>query len=138
SFYGRPDNYPNGHAIEDVRVIDLTSSPAWSSYNGLAVAHDEFDRADNNLSLGTATSGANWTVDNGTWGITNNQAKIQATTAGFAVAWIPAQSDGIFQSDITYPASGTPFWGLIIRRESPGNYIRITNDGADAIKIQSV
>lgn len=44
--------------------------------------NDTFDRADNNTTLGTATSGQAWTAVSGTWGISNNEGYCVSDASG--------------------------------------------------------
>jgi hypothetical protein len=122
--------YPNGHAAEDARVIDITSSTSWSSFNNLAQVWDSFTGTDaTNLTAHTANKGAAWTVDQsdqntaapaGAWTIVSNKAKFKssATYGELCKAWQDVGiSDGLFQFKVTTPASGNPYWGMVIQAE---------------------
>jgi hypothetical protein len=46
------------------------------------VVRDRFGRADSALTLGSAETGQAWTAQQGTWGISSNQAYVAALGAG--------------------------------------------------------
>lgn len=125
SFLGDVDSYPDGHAVEDARVVDVA---AWSSTYYLATVHDEFTRADSTSSLG-----GSWAVDTGTWGISSNRAYIVSGT-GSQRAYLPnttAAGDGIVICDITAPNPATTAFGLMLRRVDANNFIRLWNNNTN-------
>lgn len=123
SYYSDTYGYPNGHAIEDVRVLDVAD---WASGNALATVFDAFTRANSTTSLGGA-----WATDNGTWGISSNQAYL-AGGSGFVRAYLAnttAAGDGIVICNITVPTTATDSFGLMLRRQDANNFIRLWNNG---------
>lgn len=126
SYYSDILGYPNGHAIEDVRVVDVSD---WGAGNALATVFDAFTRANSATSLG-----GNWVADAGTWGISSNAGYV-ASGSGFIRAYLPnttAAGDGIVICDITVPTTATDFFGLMLRRQDANNFIRLFNNGSSA------
>jgi len=133
SFLDDLDNYPNGHAVEDVRIVDAA---AWSASSWLATINETFTRANSATALG-----GNWLVDNGTWGIQNNQA-YPVVGSGFVRAYLPnttAAGDGIVMCNITVPNPATEGFGLMLRRQDANNYLRLFNNfTTNAIYLQTI
>jgi hypothetical protein len=69
SALGTITSYPNGHAVEDVRMPDLPAP--YNVADGIAASADRFTRADSNVSMG-----GSWTAVVGTWGIASNQGRL--------------------------------------------------------------
>lgn len=108
--------YYRGHAIKDVRVVDLGNDYDMA---GLALADDDFTRADSN-----STMGADWTPDIGVWGISSNAAYC-VSGSGYRNTWkSTASRDGIYIWRFTTPANNTNI-NLCLSRVSAGNYLRI-------------
>jgi hypothetical protein len=128
--------YTNGVAVEDFRVVDVATSP-WATADGLADIADRFTRGNSSSSIG-----GNWTVVRGTWGISSNQGYL-ATDPGGAASWVYQAGtvyDGIYQCDITVPSGwngSNATFGLVIRIQDTSNFIRIWNNNANQIAIQT-
>lgn len=77
------------------------------------VASDSFDRAD--AALGTADTGGAWTLHNGSWAVSSNQAWMSAANGALCVASLNLSvSDVILQCDIT-PSPVRVWAGLAAR-----------------------
>jgi hypothetical protein len=124
--------YYNGHALDNVRLSDPASWAGVADF--LATFADRFTRADS-----TTTIGNSWTNDNGTWGITGNQAYLQ-TSGSFSSAFrdVASTSDGIFVWDLILQASNQNAY-VAFRRTSAGNYLRLgTNSTNNSFVLQQV
>lgn len=127
SYYDRTTvSYPNGHAIEHARVVNVQS---WSAQDSIAAFADRFDRANSTTSIG----GTGWTALTGTWGISSNQAYIQSEASPNAVvrqATGPsANGDGLYQFAVVIPASGNGNWLCCVRLQDATHFIYVTNGG---------
>jgi hypothetical protein len=122
-------SYTNGHAVEDVRIVDLPAP--WNQIDGMARFADRFNRT-----AGPGSLGGPWTSDGATWGISNNQA----VTTGGTVAWAPSgTSDGIYSWDVTVPSGwngSNAAFGGVLRRVDAGNYLLAWNNGSQQIALQ--
>lgn len=116
--------YPLGHTIRSVSLQKLDA--AWS---GLRIFEDTFNRANGSL-------GGQWVSDDGTWGIVNGEASL-LNPNGFSRVWHPGAADGVLEVTVRVPEGPLAWFGLETRRKDAGNYIRVVNDGANAIKIQT-
>lgn len=142
SFYdlGAGSAYPNGQAVEDVRLIDSLDS-SYNVFNGLSYGYDQFTDPDGTLlSAHTANKGGNYSFENsGTWEINTNQARLKTASGGYDLAYLGSvtQSDGCYQWRFTIPGT-LPVFGFGIRHASNTNYIRITNLGVNNLQIGKV
>lgn len=116
-------SYPNGHAIEDVRMVDVT---AWSAADALASFTDRFTRADSNT-----TPGNNWVATAGVWGISSN-ALYNVSGSGFRTVYQPSvgSGDGIYQWKVTLSGTATDLFRLTMRHSTAGNYITLNSNGS--------
>ena len=95
------------------------------------IASDNFNRADNTTSLGTADTGQAWAVSSGTWGISSNTA-YDTTSATAQTAQIEAGKADCTVS-ITYannPNNAGGGSGLSCRVASSGNFYFVARDVA--------
>lgn len=124
--------YPNGHSIEDVRVLDV---PQWAAADALVDVSDRFARVDSTTALG-----GTWTASIGTFGISANQAYV-ASGSGFFHASMPTTLyDGIYQWDWKVPSdwNGSNYsFGGIIRRQDSSNFLRLWNNAGNTITLQT-
>ncbi len=117
SLYVGINNKTSNDKISSVRVVDLTGS--FTSQYGLATAADGFSRSGSINGTTVDLSGSQtWTTATGTF--TADGSKVTSTAAAKSV--ITATSDGIFEADMTSPASGGFTGGLIFRYSDSNNY----------------
>jgi hypothetical protein len=98
-------------------------------------ALDTFTRADA-TSLGTASSGREWTTASGSFRILSNQAKVGAGQAGESVALIDSGiTSGPFAVTFDLVYGETSDIGFLPRAISKDNYLLVTwaNSGAQAV-----
>lgn len=90
---------------------------------------DDFTRSDSTTNLGSASPGGAWTQDNGTWGISSNQAYI-SSGSGASIATIDAsESDVDIRVKVSASAGGGNA-GLVFRYSDANNYWRAFWDGS--------
>lgn len=137
SFYNRGVNYPNNHAVFDLRVVDIHDAH-FTIYNGLALNYDAFADADStSLASHTPNIGGGWTLQaTGTWAI--NSSSLTRTDAGSAwkLAYVPtpATDTYLIQCKVTMPASGANKFGIVLRRQDDSNYVMFSSrDGVSRI-----
>jgi hypothetical protein len=115
--------YPHGHAVDDMYVIDLPSP--WNTADGIAASADRFMRADSNVSMG-----GSWTPVVGTWGIASNQGRLRTDGSGNNLA---IKDDGLtdrmITADLSY-ATGVARAGVILRYQDANNYVEWHNNGS--------
>lgn len=81
---------------------------------------DDFNRADNSSSLGTSSSGHVWSAENGTWGISSNQAHMNTSTANAVAVVESGVADCTVQVTLAALAGFRP--GLTFRFVDDSNY----------------
>jgi hypothetical protein len=123
SALGTITSYPNGHAVEDVRMPDLPAP--YNVADGIAASADRFTRADSNVSMG-----GSWTPVVGTWGIASNQGRLRTDGSGNNLA---IKDDGLtdrmIAADLSY-ATGVARAGVILRYQDANNYVEWHNNGS--------
>jgi hypothetical protein len=125
SFLDDVGGYPNGHAVEDMRIVDVAS---WATADFLANFADRFTRADSNLTLG-----AGYHAISGTWGISLNQAAYISGGGTFKTAYADTTNggDGIYQWQITLTGTATNQFLLTLRHNNTtGDMIVLNSNGS--------
>lgn len=107
-------------------IVTDTSANLISLLNTMGVlAYDSFNRVDNAAALGTADTGQTWTVLQGTWGISSNQACL-ITSAGarnrIVINGLPAN----VSITITFSVN-TVLSRLMFRHVDTSNYLQFIN-----------
>ena len=125
SFYGGGSAYPNGHALDDLRLIDISD---WTAAGFLAALTERFTRVDSNTAIGNS-----WTAVSGTWGITSNKAYCVSAAGGGVKAHAVRESglttgDGFFQFDVTMPDVESAYFYCFYRYQDADNYYRVDNN----------
>jgi hypothetical protein len=118
-------SYPNGHSIENVRIVDVAS---WAVADSYRTFIDRFTRANS-----ANNPGAGWTVGKGTWGISGNKLYCSALSPGIwpSVAYNAGLADGIFEWDVTMPGDAIGYWLCVLRWNSDGNFVAVDNNGVN-------
>jgi hypothetical protein len=91
-------------------------------------AFDDFNRADSNTSVGTASDGTAWQVINGTWGISSNKMyAVSAVSSGSATVPLIVKTVGLdcsIKYTITWPTTtGASPVSTIFRYQDANNYM---------------
>jgi hypothetical protein len=90
-------------------------------------AFDDFNRADSNTSVGTASDGTAWQVISGTWGISGNKMyAVSAVSSGSATVPIIVKTVGLdcsLKYTITWPTTGASSVSTIFRYQDANNYM---------------
>lgn len=123
--------YPDGHAVEDIRVVDVSG---WAGADGLATLSDRFNRADNASDIG----GSGWTTEaSSTWGINTNRAYTSSATFNGRVYKTGAPTDGFMVGTVSVGAALTDWFGWLVRRSDANNWLRLYNNGSANTYLQS-
>lgn len=125
--------YPNGSVLDHVRIRDVLDT-RYTTDGGTANFFDRVNRANS-----ANNPGVQYTVETGTWGITNNAIRLQATAGppGINTLYAPAPANGVYRWRFRLPAT-LPFFGLTFAHSGTGNYIRIFNNGGQSVLMQVV
>ena len=108
---------------------DVDRSGYWRLVDFVDVAQDDFDRADDPSSLGTAQSGQPWEASSGTWGIQSGMATVTDTSGGTGVALLPTQPrEGLVEVTL---AVATRDAGIVFRHVDGSNYWTVVPDPDD-------
>lgn len=87
---------------------------------------DTCTRADSSTTMGSAETGQVWTAQNGTWGISSNQAYCLSTTVGqsWSVSVDSGLSDMTYSGEVQSGSGGTGrYAGLVFRQTNATNYL---------------
>jgi len=117
-------------AVPETALFDIGS---------LAIASDSFNRANGSLGNtdgagheeGNGGSGAAWTAQSGTWGITSNKAQASALGSGIAVATATSSTEDVLIECDLVRSGGVV--GIVARWEDSNNYLRAYHDGTNAV-----
>lgn len=123
------------HNLEDVRTINITSDPKWSSFNGIANNYSNFNAA-NGTGIGSYTSntGQAWTSVTGTLQINSNVLKktVNARSVGKTTT---SGADGIFCYTFKTPASGAWDFRAMMRIQDDSNHMLIDCNSGNVIAL---
>lgn len=102
------------------------------------LAFDDFTRADNGSSLGSAEKGGAWTSLAGTWGISSNTAQSSSTTQPSLATIAPGTADYDVSLTVVSDDYVNHEFGLLVKAVDASNYVVARCTSTTAISFRKV
>ena len=116
------------------------ASPSAAALSSAAVnILDNFNRADNNSTMGTTSTGSKtWTAESGTWGIVSNMGRLFSGGPAARIATVDAGvADCTVSVKINQQGTSNAYYGLMLRSTgSASGYLVQINGASNILNIQ--